>query len=840
MKVYRDGIEYYTIKDYKQTGRFMEVACIDCTVKSPSPLGFQIGDYVIFDYNNLKYTLYDIPVVKKQARKGAYGEAFIYELKFKADTQQLVICPFLDIVEGDNKIHFTSLPSFSTFENVYGIVKRIQANLDSLYPNQWRIEVAETNDEELLSILSDAREFSVSGETCFDGCKKIYDIWGVSYLHTVDNGINVITFGKSGEHTSTFKYGKGQGLKALKRNLQNTDELSTRIYAYGSTRNLPARWYNDKGYIGESQYIPNLMLPPSMWKDGKPQGAYIDAIIEKEQGDTITVEDRLSLYGLRPKIFYYDGSDNREEIYPSIEKLTAKNIRDAKADLNDTELVPSIQLYPDDERMDFVLEGSSISDDGTTTDSNYTPYSEKMQVALPPFEIDYIHASVPDSQGNYNLFDFEKSHQLCSFDINKSAKYRIDAIGNLFTIRKNDVYSNITFECYIETPLGQFISIYTEKIPTRDRHANIGLPESYISLDAIGTYKLFAKITVKWPSITTGITPTVDDELSLGDDFRFLFSGASNGNISLVLSRGYSVISSSFNIKIKQIGFDIDSVVASNGATKTIHFKSGMCAGRSFEIIKCSKSVEDDSWVLTCRRSDDSELSQRFPNSIFPIAKDDQFILLNINMPDLYIYTAMYRLYDAAYRDMLYYSKPQYLIEPEVDNFQIARSKQVLREGMYMSIEDRDLILFDDVLIDSVTITNKGTELRTFEVALRNEKPINRLTKLSERVSSLETSNSESNTEANRKPAKDASSFDNFYDLSQRLSAIENIIGIDANKDVFIKEKEDGTPRNFYAFGEITAGGDSNAKDSRILLQRIETLEEEINSLKTQISALNE
>ena len=169
MKVYRkDGIEFLEIKDYKQVGRFMEVATIECSIKSPYPISFQIGDYVIFDYNGLQYSLYEIPVVKKQARSGSYGEAFVYDLKFKADTEQLVLCPFLDIVENDNNIHFTSLPNFSTFENVYGIVSRIQANMDYLYPGKWSIRVAETDDEELQDILSDAREFSASKNSCFD------------------------------------------------------------------------------------------------------------------------------------------------------------------------------------------------------------------------------------------------------------------------------------------------------------------------------------------------------------------------------------------------------------------------------------------------------------------------------------------------------------------------------------------------------------------------------------------------------------------------------------------------------------------------------------------------
>ena len=371
MIIYRDGREILEIKDYKQVGKFMEVATIEATIKSALPIDIQVGDYVIFDYNNLKYTLYDVYPAKKQARSSTYGEAFVYDLKFKADTEHLSICPFLDLVPNDNNLTYSSLPSFSTFENVYGIADRLQANLDYLYPNQWRFDVVDTSDAELLETLSDAREFAISGESCLEGLRKIYDIWGVGFIHSVEDGVNVITIGKSAGKTSLFRYGKGRGLRTIKKNLQNSDQLCTRAYVFGSTRNIPARWYNNKGYIGEAQYAPNLMIPPSKWADGIPQGAYIDAVFDGV--------NRIEKYGLKIKTLSYDGSDSKkDEIYPSVEKMTAKIIRDAKAEIGENTYIPSPTLYPDNERMDMVLEGSNIADDGTNSEPGYVLHSDKI------------------------------------------------------------------------------------------------------------------------------------------------------------------------------------------------------------------------------------------------------------------------------------------------------------------------------------------------------------------------------------------------------------------------------------------------------------------------------
>ena len=797
MKVYRkDGQEYLTIKDYKQVGNFMEVATIDATVKSPYPISFQIGDYVIFDYNGLKYTLYNIPPVKKQARSGSYGEAFTYDVKFKADTEQLAQCPFLDIVPNDNNLHFTSLPSFSTYENVYGIVGRIQANMDYLYPEQWVIKVAETEDAELQEILSDAREYSISGSNCLDGCKQIYDTWGVSYIHTFEDGKNVITFGKSAGVTSLFRYGKGQGLRAIKKNVQNADELCTRLYAYGSTRNIPARWYNDKGYIGEAQYIPNLMLPPSKWKDGKPQGAYIDAIFGED--------NRIEKYGLRIKTFYYDGSDGREEIYPSIEKLTAKNIRDVKAGLNDTEYVPSVALYPDNERMDFVLEGSNIGDSGIVSNPNYKLWSDKIEVPSETFKEKYNHSQVPYDDGSYYLYDTTKTLRLARFNITQSAKYRFEEIKSFLKLTRRDSASTVTVEYYCVNPLGQRLQLYTDTMEALEYEETFNFEQRYFQADVLGQYELMVSISIQWPEDKKNIRPLPANDTIPG--YGFVFTVTTYGNTITIL-RGEQILSSQFSIKIKQIGFDLNDATASNGTIKTISFKNGMCAGRSFEITDCKRSIEDDSWILTCRRSDDSEVSQRFPNSIFPISKDDQFVLININMPDLYIQTAMYKIYDRAYSDLLYYSTPQYIIEPEIDRLQIARSPQLLREGMYMPIEDDDLAFDNEVLIDSVTVTNKGTELRSFEVTLRNEKPYNRLSKIADRVGSLEDESAQNKQEASRTPAKDEFVQSDVYDISSRISKLEELIGVDEQGDVFIKPKEDESPRNLYSFGEVTAGG---------------------------------
>lgn len=827
MKVFRKGIEVIEIKDFKQVGRFMEVAQIECTVKSPEPIAFEIGDYVVYDYNNLTYSLYDVPTPKKQARSGSYGEAFIYELRFKADTEQLDICPFLDLVANDNGAHYTSLPSFSTFENVYGIVARLQANMNYLYPNKWKFNVVNTSDAELSEALSEAKEFSISGESCLEGLKKIYDTWGVSYIHTFENGKNVITLGKSAGTTSLFRYGKGQGLRTIKRNVQNADQLCTRAYVYGSTRNIPARWYNDNGYIGDAQYAPNLMIPPSKWKGGVPQGAYIDAVFNGE--------NRVEKYGLRIKTLSYDGSDNnKDEIFPSVEKVTAKNIRDAKAELGETTYVPSSR-YSNTERMDEVLYGVVDIDDGISTEAGYVLYSDVKTVTIEAQE-ETVEIAEYISETKYERLESKKLISLCSFEIDKLAQYKPVEIQDFIRFEKNDLESTISASLYLKRPSGDFIPLKSTLVFTNKLEDSLRLSSELVDVsEEVGTYTLVAEISVGWSA--DYVIPQFGEKVTL----KYTI----DDNI-VELKRGERKLSDDFDIHIKQIGFDINSCTAANGAVKTISFKNGLCAGRSFSIKKCQYDKEIDAWKLTCARSEDSSISQRFPNSIFPVSAGDQFVLININMPDLYVHTAMQRLYDTAISDLKYLSLPQYQIEPEIDNIQMLRSPQVLKEGMYMPIEDADLGLNEEILIDSVTITNKEKEPRKFDVVLRNDKIYNKLNKLASRISDLENTNAQATKAAANTPVKESqTNTEVLTDTTNQPALFERVnLGTEEEPVWGVIPKDfNGTKVGIVSNTFITAGGrksesEDEPQGSATTLGGLVNVEDNVDAIYDKVKVL--
>lgn len=327
----------------KYTGTYLNVPYLDfASIESPYPIDWEVGDFVTYHRTGLTYRLYTIPEPKKQARKGMHGAAFVYtNVKFYSAVKDLEIAQFRDLVPEDNDIHFSTRPEVNTFENVHGIASRIQECMNDLFPGKWEIRVYNTTDADLKALFNEAREFSVSNGTCIDALSQIYEVWkNIGWTHTYENGKEVITIGRtslrdSSNTSDAFAYGVGKGLTSIKKAALNAEEFATRLYVYGSDRNIQTRYYNGLNiHNKESVDIRNLMIPPEKW--GRTKGLP-DARKAFLQADDSIIEK----YGLIPRTVYFDGTDN-EEIYPSITGLTEADVRRYMLDagLSDSSFLP--------------------------------------------------------------------------------------------------------------------------------------------------------------------------------------------------------------------------------------------------------------------------------------------------------------------------------------------------------------------------------------------------------------------------------------------------------------------------------------------------------------------
>ena len=700
----------------KYNGTYLKVSYLEfSSIASPTPIVWQVGDYVDYPRTGLRYTLRSIPSVRKKAKSGQTGDAFVYQnVQFMAQTQDLAVAPFVDLVPGDNGVHFSTQSAVSTFENAYGIAARIQACLDDLFPGVWDVKVYENLDGDFEKKISEAVDFSIDGGTCLEACDRMYDTWGIGWTHYKDSisGKDVLLFGRPNTRTSDntspdFIFGPGSGLTALKKSVANSDEIGTRLRVFGSSRNIPTSYYRGLDiYNGEGADIQNLMIPLSKWgkTDGKPDArkAYLQAS-----------DDVVAALGLIPRTHYFDGSDG-EEIYPSLEGATVGDVRAAKQELQDTTYVPSQTVYPDaSERVDEIEAAANPEDDGYSGGSDGSKYKDTQVVSYAGVNRQQVHVSSnvrPEQYGDptevsYYIFSQVPLSKDDAVTVESGMEGYIEDANGIIYSDAGSVKVVLTLQSGTSTN-GNLASKSVETTKEGNRY-NFRLPE----------------ITLEHPSDYTDmnlrLTITVKASRSANSFFYVNLSGHD------FLLGEYTPIKGDFTLTLKQIGFDISqrAPLTADGLAR-IYMVDGMNAGRSFYVRSCSYTSDSDTWLLGMYRTEDESTGMRYPNSQFPINPGDHFLLLDIAMPELYVGLASQRLYEKGIEMLNDISRVKPYYEPEVDAIVMTEQARVLRDGMYMRLTDADIAgdSSEYVLIDTLTINEGEAEIPTYKVGLREYK----------------------------------------------------------------------------------------------------------------------
>lgn len=679
------------------TDSYMKPGVLDFReIASPEPINFQLGDFVgyeeggnvvpVYPRTGLTYRLFSIPQAKRQARTRSYGAAILYQnVQFYDPSYYLTICPFRDLVLGDNRVHFSTQPAISVFDDVAGIAERLQACLDDMYPDQWYVEVATGTDYDTL--MREEREFTVSGVSISGALDKIYEVWPeVGYIYSYKQVTiggqsvwrNVVTIGGAGLNIAdTYAYGKGNGLLAITKTPTNVDEYANRLYVYGSSRNMKPRWYNDQNIKdADSVDIQHLMLPVSAWGTTDVQGTPLPdpakAFVQTNPAPTL----------VRPKTIYFDGTGDYKEIYPTIQEMTIKDVRNAMSSPYD-KYYPSILIYADEDApVDRVLSAQNTFDDGLAgvngKDTAYTsdPYA--------------VSASGSESvdPGNrhvtYTIFN-----QAITFTSAQAGRMNLDFS---FAVEGSANCSRIE---------GGKIIAHLRKGTADIAVKEVSLEESATA----GQYLIQPFVFSLQKQLISADTYNVVLELDINIDLldTTTVSYSASGSMTLSLSKYRE---KTFKMSIRQIGFNIEEQAAL-GEGKTIAMRSGQCAGRTFRISSCTYDQTNDKWDLEVIRSNDDSLSQWFPNSQYPVRgaseqyEGDQFVILDIAMPDIYVTVAENRLLAAALDVLSDVSVQQWQYTPEIDAKFMAQTGRSIKAGDY-------LIISDDY------ITTEGTETPSY------------------------------------------------------------------------------------------------------------------------------
>lgn len=698
------------------TGTYMKTGVLEFReVASPTPIPFSVGDYVVYSRTGRTYRLYELPQVKKQAANSKYGGGYLYQnVQFKDDSYQLEICPFRDLVVGDNRVHFSTQPAISVWDDVAGIAERIQACLDDMYGSgAWVIRLATTSeglDPDLATLMTDERDFSVSGVSCLGVLAKIYEVWpNIGWVYKVESGVNTIVIGGAGLNVAqSSSYGKGNGLLSITRNVANADQLANRLYVYGSSRNMLSKWYSQFAIKdAQSVDIQNLMLPIERPSD-VPAAQYggwgksDDGGVMKPDPAKAFVEDAtLAAANLRPKTVYFDGSEDLKEIYPTISGMTIADVIQAKSDYGDTDYVPDTSIYTDTSvRVDQVLAVLSTFDSGLAAAAGKSAYT-------------------------LNYGTYAHSGQSVSVPAGQTLTRQIFRDEFLVSPGRSDFLAEFPAFGLIGGGQAAYLDFILER-----KHS--------------GSYEQFFTQRVQLNngdagsrSIGAGSVKCDNNEMvfASGDKVRITMSlvldntsgtSAASGllsNASGTLTYGAKVHrDKTFQIRLRQLGFNIQEQAAL-GEGKAIAFTSGRCAGRSFNIQSCVYESDTDSWLLDVWRSEDESLAQYFPNADYPIAAGDEFVLLEIAMPAIYVHVAEHRLLDAALELLADTKVEQWQYTPEIDAKFMVENSRTINAGEVIGLTDADVVVdAGPFLVDSVSINEGDAEIPTYKVTLRERK----------------------------------------------------------------------------------------------------------------------
>lgn len=654
-------------------GTYLQPGYLEFTnVPKSSVISWEIGDKVVYDRTGRTYRLFDIPAVEKSASVGSVGNALVYQsVKLYDDTKWMERAPFRDLVGSGSNYYFSSQSGVHTMnEMVSGIADRLTRNMnDFVGADAWLFVVPDDLDEKYEADV--AKDFSVDGSV-LDALDTIYNTWNnLGWWYKYENGKNVITFGEDPTEALPETLSYGNGLLSLKRTQTDLDNYATRLYVYGSDKNMPNRFYNKQNiYQKNNVYIPNLMLPIGKW--GKTSGlpdaskAYFDNGGAAKHYRTIR----------------FDGSDN-EEIYPSITKSTIGYLRDALSE--DDKYYPA-DTWNDADRLDQIYQVVSMP-----TDSGHDSLDES--------KTDNYTCAEYMTISSDSWFDFwSKSFVLSTFDTSSSYGDQLLCTFPIPEYALKVVLHDINDIEFVRTCLVATLEL------KRDGNLVYSQP---LSFEDGPVYATQVQINAAFPQIfithSSGVyTLSVKFEFQAGRSYPTRHITASfNTDIKWTLKDSKI---SYFDLRFRQLGFDPNACVGSC----IMSMKSGACAGREFNMKSIRYESATDTWIARFARYQDTSLNTYYPNSDLQIKANDEFVFLGIEMPDIYVHLQAQRMYELASATWEQVSAPAYTYEPQIDSKFIFNLGQYPLEGRMMSFSDSHIASAMSSILQSVTINEDG------------------------------------------------------------------------------------------------------------------------------------
>lgn len=229
---------------------------------------FEFFDFKIGDYCTIYGSKYRMNRDAVWTRN--WKRSYSYTLTLEGQYFQLSRVQYLTLNANNN---FTE-GKFTLRAKPADFLDLVVSNMNRVFPSEgWQAGFV---------IDADFQQLDFAGENCLQALTKMADAFGTEFLIN-GNKINLI---QSQPSTGiVLEYGKGKALYNItKANQDNYTGIVTRLYAYGSSKNL-----------GDN------------YRSGAPS---------LRMADSLFVERSVATYGLYEATIYFDGNNGTQEIYP--------------------------------------------------------------------------------------------------------------------------------------------------------------------------------------------------------------------------------------------------------------------------------------------------------------------------------------------------------------------------------------------------------------------------------------------------------------------------------------------------------------------------------------------
>lgn len=711
-----------SVHSLKYDGEWMGECSVSVSIENEAPIDFEIGDYLI--YRNEHFELNYDPGKAKQGRKNALGNSFKYQdVKFNSLSDELARAEFLDVVLNDNELHYTALPVFQFYvESLDDLLDRLQACMNEqvggnkwlFYSRNWNrsntrgcdaarweeIYGGDTSNPDNTGV-SDTKitstSISIDKQTVWEGLALVNSQFDVNFI-TRNREVFV---GTSGLPTrNVFKYGKGNGLYEVNQDAEADQQIVTRMRAYGSDKNIPDRYYATLNMEVWSK--PSRVIQNEVYGEICNIEFYID---------DIPIE-RASVY-----FTYRIGGGPGYDTY-SVNIHDGGMVVEAKVNVG-------VEPYYHNHISLQILGGKGYDITIEEAKACFAAIQEAGRVhfvsgvnkeAFPSNRRDYAAgAHLPNNMACFNLMlpgfpsislqDWWNNHPEKHKELNPTgAKLR---------------FSKRADRPWIESPAADVIGV---------RPGSVFFDTEDVKEKTVEIYPTIKEMEVDGVRI---------DEIAVGsniEDNGVFKEDATGPGFKLTLK--------------KELNFDINALKQSDFSVTMV---DGMCAGRKFKVSGSTK--ESGQWVLTLQRVEDIGLY--FPYKDFQINAGDHFVLSGITLPTQYVDAASEKLLRYAIAWLIENDHTKHTYAPKIDEIYMARQHDeamedttgttkslhdTIKEGDIFQFSDEDFGISADVIIDSLSITEKEGAIPTYEVSLRNDKEVGALQKIQNKITAISNS----------------------------------------------------------------------------------------------------